>query len=1828
MDSVSGISDLDNVENVVTEETCYAELDVSGLNDDMNNAMPRKTRTRTYVLDSKLPPLSFNVPSDGEDTLPLPSPKFYGSNCLPSVRSCAPEKWNFNSSKSFALDIELSAIPGKTINDKLIGLKKIFYRVDGKVNSEMDSVSGISDLDNVENVVTEETCYAELDVSGLNDDMNNAMPRKTRTRTYVLDSKLPPLSFNVPSDGEDTLPLPSPKFYGSNCLPSVRSCAPEKWNFNSSKSFALDIELSAIPGKTINDKLIGLKKIFYRVDGFGRASTPSKFLRIIRFLFTSEISLNKARELAIGEKILVNNDLRKSSVHSDQGVIVKEIPVNLPKLAIEAVFSKFGKIISIKMQLIGLWQKALVEYKSSKIADLVAVRWFVFMGKDSVHVAKTSVDKQTDQHQALLYTLPVGTTAHDLSALVEAYGGKTCFIGRNPSSYIYDQCAVICFENETSKLAAIGLVLVFKVVSLHWAGLSLACCVVYKQFSHVSDVCSMGGNSGACSKQVVTSQDQVHLANVYKRKQTLITHPIFFGDKTWAQIASGTSSCVVSSGLFSVGASFSAGSALVKSSPSDISGLCSQLAILEHSLELLADRVSAIAKKLSCVEMISLESSSLAFHPIASASLASYVDLDMALNVLLVASPSLCPTVDDANPDFGSSSSKVLTAKVGGLESKLMALDASVGSVLARLDMLCSDSSLARHVCRVSEVPGQLLSVRLLFKNKLSVSILGLYAGAFSVVRFSQTDEINSLIAKAVNESSFIILRGDFNEDGSHKSANFKRCFDLGLVNSLVGSPAAKTSTWKNSRGVTKVIDYVFVFSCLVNAIVHHKVLNVSEHFDTDHRAVSVDLDLDGLLNTHLISLRKQANRDCWKFDVKDANDARWLEFKDASAANVSMFSDAFEVAVRFSDVDTMWDIVHKIMVLSASGTFKKKWFKGFDSVFTRTSSRFHKLELLVSKLCAEKSSIKQTIGKRMESFELNKGYTIRSVLEHLFRKVVLDYLVVEEELILEPDLVKSKVDKIMEGWTKKREVVSDFSEDWVCQFWPLDYVFNGAFSDVMCSISFDELLTVVKDLSDGKVAGLSGISNELWKHCDKSILDMLLVLLNFCLVGKLVPGPWREACVSMIPKPYECTFDVLHGDNFSVLKGTMMQSLIFAVGSVVEDALEKNCELWLVLQDMHKAYDSVKRQESMWGYRLNSHYVSKTDQVDSRAGLTSFLVAGAFVDNTIWVGSSQAATQHILDIASEFFRFNDISVNNDKTVAIPINCRVLDPCLTISGAPISIVRKGESHHYLGIFLSSGGLSKPSLAKAQADIWFFVNLVLKKAISDKQCAYLVSADMLVHKIFKSKSGLSRDFPSDALHHPSLYNLKTFEQIQAESKLASIIAFANSTGVLDRLFSHRSHDFQILSWHHCHPLMFLARVGVSLLNNFLAGVCVSSLKRYGIAFMEQLCDHNGNVFSWKTFKHWKRLDPRGPVSFWFDLSVRFLGGVVSLSSSFSLADDHAVSDIRLSHDFGMVYDALLTIGAACLSVYMDGSLSGLGSVNMRAGAAVFFKDINLGLGVRVSDLVSSTLTELQAIALALECVPFSRLVDLFSDSQAALDMCRSELSLAHLDFRNRCWIECRHITTVKGHLGVSGNDHVDALAKDAVLSAWRLPHLVSERFLCAGGMAVSGNSRHFVRDVFQSVHRAHWKVRVGSRVVDDRLRADINWLSLLWCNTPILTWHPALYHRLPVAVHKHLYDRRYPSVVCLFCGDVETSDHVFSCSQNAIGRACLLGTHASAWKALASCVSEIGIGVALCKGFVFDEWFRESVSVFNNSDEGTKRIVSFVRGFCLAFQDDI
>ncbi|KAG9286456.1 hypothetical protein G9A89_014622 [Geosiphon pyriformis] len=397
-------------------------------------------------------------------------------------------------------------------------------------------------------------------------------------------------------------PLKKPSFNVMSDLLSAKSHGLKKRSFEPVKSFVLNIEIAAISEKNV---------------------------KIIRSSFISELSLNKTKELVICEKILVNNDVRKLGIYSNQKIIVKKISIDLLRSA----------------------QKALIEFDLSEVVSSVVSKWSVLMGKNSVQVALAVKDKQfwvlRNQHRALFYTLPVGTTVYDLSGLLNSYSEKICFIGHNPSSYVHDRCAVICFADETSKLAAIRF------------------------------------------KWMVTDQDQVCLAGIYKKKQAFIVHPVSFSGKTWAQVAGGFSFHVAPLVSFGAISSFAAKNSLFASTLPDTYNLYGHLAFLECSLELLANQISGILVKLGSLKLVSLAVASGVSLSKVPVTVVSDLDSDMILDgKYMVYTPSLL-VVNDTATTISPSSSKVLTTKVSGLESKIVALEVSVESVLEKLDYLC-----------------------------------------------------------------------------------------------------------------------------------------------------------------------------------------------------------------------------------------------------------------------------------------------------------------------------------------------------------------------------------------------------------------------------------------------------------------------------------------------------------------------------------------------------------------------------------------------------------------------------------------------------------------------------------------------------------------------------------------------------------------------------------------------------------------------------------------------------------------------------------------------------------------------------------------------------------------------------------------------------------------------------------------------------------------------------------------------------------------------------------------------------------------------------------
>ncbi|KAG9292607.1 hypothetical protein G9A89_006979 [Geosiphon pyriformis] len=771
--------------------------------------------------------------------------------------------------------------------------------------------------------------------------------------------------------------------------------------------------------------------------------------------------MEMATLLAKEKGIDINSNLKRQGIHSDQAVIIKEIPMDTSKKIIITALVEFGKIKSIKIQLIGI-----------------------------------------DQFKTLLFTLPVRITVHDLSTLLKGADRKTCIINCSLNSGNRICCAVIGFEFENAMKTAYCTKSIFGGVKLFWTRLNLVYCGRCEFFGHSALECGVPlafiSKSSKMAKKA-TSEEHFVLLNSF---------------------SNGFPSYMVSLMSFSNGLSPNVRNFLVISTSPGESALCNHLSSLECFLKLLVDQVSDILRKLSYIELVPLVSSSLVLSSVASISLVADMNSDMTLDDALIDPIPFFVVVTDVVANISLSSSKVLTTKMGGLKSKMVALEVSVESVLEKLDQLCSGLGLSINVSVKQEnivywhkesenmvliitetklrsnirpwIMNKFDGVRIFTSglgvsflsagiaiimnsflawhvSKLLVTILDLCASVSANTCFSQVSFINFLISRVANSSLFTVIRNNFNKNRSKKSISFKFCSDLSLVNTFNEHFLAKVPTWNNSRGVKKVLDFIFDF------------------FDMDHKTISVVVGLGKLLDACLNSVYKQANQNWWKFKIRHADETLWLCFKEWISAELMAKSNVFKSAKYNGNLDAMWVVLKNVIVQAVDMVFSKHWYSAFNCSKNKQLLKFFKLELLVAKIVKAwisgdlldfdhltanmvligVSSIEvvkhfSMVKKRYYNFCFDKRHIIKSILDHLFCKIVLDHLVVNNELVVKSDKVKLKVDEIMKGWMRKQTVLSRMPILWSCQYMPLDHVSDNAFSGIMKEIDMDELFLYV----------------------------------------------------------------------------------------------------------------------------------------------------------------------------------------------------------------------------------------------------------------------------------------------------------------------------------------------------------------------------------------------------------------------------------------------------------------------------------------------------------------------------------------------------------------------------------------------------------------------------------------------------------------------------------------------------------------------------------------------------------------------------------------------
>src|SRR5438477_7253839 len=156
---------------------------------------------------------------------------------------------------------------------------------------------------------------------------------------------------------------------------------------------------------------------------------------------------------------------------------------------------------------------------------------------------------------------------------------------------------------------------------------------------------------------------------------------------------------------------------------------------------------------------------------------------------------------------------------------------------------------------------------------------------------------------------------------------------------------------------------------------------------------------------------------------------------------------------------------------------------------------------------------------------------------------------------------------------------------------------------------SMKERTEVIKELTTKKTAGSSQITYEMLKNLNIKTKERLNNIFHCCLITSIISKSWKTSNIYPIPKNKDWGAElmntrpiiliettrkcftkiltnristickeknVLREPNFAGLPGESTLEPIQLLNNICEEAREKKKELWILLQDTAKAFDTV----------------------------------------------------------------------------------------------------------------------------------------------------------------------------------------------------------------------------------------------------------------------------------------------------------------------------------------------------------------------------------------------------------------------------------------------------------------------------------------------------------------------------------------------------------------------------------------------------------------------------------------------------------------------------
>ncbi|GBC25423.2 RNA-directed DNA polymerase from mobile element jockey-like [Rhizophagus irregularis DAOM 181602=DAOM 197198] len=290
--------------------------------------------------------------------------------------------------------------------------------------------------------------------------------------------------------------------------------------------------------------------------------------------------------------------------------------------------------------------------------------------------------------------------------------------------------------------------------------------------------------------------------------------------------------------------------------------------------------------------------------------------------------------------------------------------------------------------------------------------------------------------------------------------------------------------------------------------------------------------------------------------------------------------------------------------------------FKSLLDDFSHISKSLRGFHLLQEKEFQD-SSIRAHLDDRNNNFETDLSSFIDSALSRTRRRITLDCVFIDHptqpQLLTDPKDIDDAVVNHFQNFVPIKSTppvsIDTLPDRWSSAYQPMDDVSSSIYDSLMNPPTLDEWLSTVSSTPNGKASGPFMITYEMLKHLGSRTSALLLILIQACLSKADIPDLWRQAMVFPIPKPHEwkcqlkntrpitllevirkslvklfynrlstimASHDVLKGGNFAGLPGGSCRDPIITLESIIHDADINKNPLWILSQDISKAFDSV----------------------------------------------------------------------------------------------------------------------------------------------------------------------------------------------------------------------------------------------------------------------------------------------------------------------------------------------------------------------------------------------------------------------------------------------------------------------------------------------------------------------------------------------------------------------------------------------------------------------------------------------------------------------------